>query len=61
MVSPTIANTLGAIQVGVAVAVFLFGIVTLQLDTYIQLFTDDRLALKSLVSYNEFCARIFCS
>ncbi|RXW23429.1 hypothetical protein EST38_g2414 [Candolleomyces aberdarensis] len=50
MVAVTIANTLGAMQIGSTLAVFLFGIVTLQLDTYIQLFSDDKWFLKLTVA-----------
>ena len=44
-------STFGALQIGVLIACFLFGIVTLQLDTYIQLFADDKWVLKLTVSW----------
>lgn len=50
MVATTIANTLGAMEIGAMLAMFLFGILTLQVDTYFQMFTDDSIYLKVLVS-----------
>jgi len=43
-------NTLGALQVGGSVVVFLFGIVTLQTYYYFKRYPNDRFWLKLLVS-----------
>ncbi|RXW23432.1 hypothetical protein EST38_g2413 [Candolleomyces aberdarensis] len=48
MVQVTVQNTLGAVQIGTTLAVFLFGLVTLQYHHYSQLFEDDRRAFKLL-------------
>jgi hypothetical protein len=45
----TIANTFGALEIGSSVAVFMFGIVTLQAHVYFSRFPDDRLAFRALV------------
>ncbi|KAF5319823.1 hypothetical protein D9611_012857 [Ephemerocybe angulata] len=45
----TIDNTFGALQIGVLIAVFLFGIVTLQAHIYSSQFPDDRRIFKALV------------
>jgi hypothetical protein len=50
MVAATLDNTLGAMQIGAMVAMFLFGILTMQFDTYWHLFTDDHLGLKIMAS-----------
>lgn len=54
MVQVTVQNTLGAVQIGTTLAVFLFGLVTLQYHHYSQLFEDDRRAFKLLVSGSRF-------
>ncbi|KAF8967560.1 hypothetical protein BDZ97DRAFT_529018 [Flammula alnicola] len=46
----TIQNTFGALEIGSTVAVFLFGIVTMQCHVYFSRFGDDRLILKALVA-----------
>lgn len=45
----SLANTFGALEIGVAVAIFLFGVVTVQTYTYFRRFQDDRLYFKALV------------
>jgi hypothetical protein len=50
MVQVTVQNTLGAVQLGTTLAVFLFGVVTLQYHHYLQLYEDDRRVFKLLVS-----------
>ncbi|KAJ2924113.1 hypothetical protein H1R20_g12986, partial [Candolleomyces eurysporus] len=50
MVAATLGNTLGAMQIGATLAMFLFGILTLQVETYFQLFRDDHRGLKLLVA-----------
>ena len=45
----SLANTFGALEIGVAVAIFLFGVVTVQTFMYYQRFPDDRLHFKTLV------------
>ena len=50
----TLDNTFGALQIGVLIAVYLFGIVTLQCNIYASRFPDDRKIFKCLVrSYTE--------
>ncbi|KAF5318990.1 hypothetical protein D9611_012690 [Ephemerocybe angulata] len=44
----TVQSTLGAMQIGITVAVFLFGAITLQFNSYAQHFTEDRLAIRFL-------------
>ncbi|KAF8965622.1 hypothetical protein BDZ97DRAFT_2074646 [Flammula alnicola] len=44
------SNTFGALEIGSNVAIFLFGIVTLQCYLYFSRFDDDRLAFKALVA-----------
>ncbi|TEB19312.1 hypothetical protein FA13DRAFT_381324 [Coprinellus micaceus] len=45
----TLDNTFGALQIGVLIAVYLFGIVTLQCNIYASRFPDDRKIFKCLV------------
>ncbi|KJA14220.1 hypothetical protein HYPSUDRAFT_49351 [Hypholoma sublateritium FD-334 SS-4] len=45
----SLANTFGALEIGVSVAIFLFGVVTVQTYTYFRRFPDDRLYFKALV------------
>ncbi|TEB11301.1 hypothetical protein FA13DRAFT_1806108 [Coprinellus micaceus] len=45
----TLDNTFGALQIGVLIAVYLFGIVTLQCNIYASQFPDDRKIFKCLV------------
>jgi hypothetical protein len=47
-------NTLGALQVGGAIMVFLFGIDTLQTYYYFRRYPNDRLWIKLLVSTSIF-------
>ncbi|RXW23567.1 hypothetical protein EST38_g2290 [Candolleomyces aberdarensis] len=63
MVATTIANTLGAMEIGAMLAMFLFGILTLQVDTYFQMFADDSIYLKVLVAVTWVleCAHTICS
>ncbi|RXW18369.1 hypothetical protein EST38_g7497 [Candolleomyces aberdarensis] len=63
MVAATLDNTLGAIQIGAMVAMFLFGILTMQFDTYFQLFADDHLGPKIMVVivWVLECANTICS
>ncbi|KAF8968629.1 hypothetical protein BDZ97DRAFT_1654954 [Flammula alnicola] len=46
----TVGNTIGALEIGSIVAVFLFGIVTLQCHVYFSRFGDDRPAFRVLVA-----------
>lgn len=47
----TIYNTLGAMQIGTLVALFLFGIVSLQAHYYLETFgRDDRKLFRGMVS-----------
>ena len=48
-VLPTLDNTLGALQIGSLVAVFLFGILTLQAHSYYTTFPEDKWPYKTLV------------
>ncbi|KAF8955007.1 hypothetical protein BDZ97DRAFT_1862068 [Flammula alnicola] len=50
MEASTISNTFGALEIGSSVAIFLFGIVTLQCYMYFSRFDDDRLAFRALVA-----------
>jgi hypothetical protein len=51
MVAVTLHNTIGALEVGVLVAVFLFGIVSLQMFYYVETFgADDRKTFRAMVS-----------
>ena len=50
MVQVTVQNTLGAVQLGTTLAVFLFGLVTLQYHYYLQRYEDDRRVFRLLVS-----------
>ncbi|KAJ2933507.1 hypothetical protein H1R20_g3601, partial [Candolleomyces eurysporus] len=63
MVAATLDNTLGAMQIGAMMAMFLFGILTMQFDTYFQLFTDDHLGPKIMVVivWVLECAHTICS
>ena len=47
----TIDNSFGALLIGVVIAVFLFGIVTLQVHLYFSQFAEDRKVFKALVSF----------
>jgi hypothetical protein len=50
MAVPTnVFTTFGAIEIGVFLALFLFGIVTAQASVYFQRFPEDPLHIKSLV------------
>ena len=49
MVDITIHNTYGALIVGIIIAIFLFGIITLQTVEYLTSFRDDRLGFKLMV------------
>lgn len=51
MVSPNLGNTLGAIEIGILVSVFLFGFYTVQAIIYYANFPDDPKILKGLVSH----------
>lgn len=57
MAGPTldVDSTYGAILIGVLVAVFLFGIVTLQTHIYFSQFPDDRLVFRALVRILTLC------
>ncbi|KAJ2915942.1 hypothetical protein MD484_g4485, partial [Candolleomyces efflorescens] len=48
MVQVTVQNTLGAVQLGTTLAVFLFGLVTLQYHYYLQRYEDDRRVFRLL-------------
>lgn len=50
VLAATLDNTLGAMQIGATLAMFLFGILTLQVETYFHLFADDHIGLKAIVS-----------
>ncbi|KAF9473799.1 hypothetical protein BDN70DRAFT_843117 [Pholiota conissans] len=50
MPAVTIANTFGALEIGSSVAVFLYGIVTLQCHLYFARFSDDRPVFKILIA-----------
>lgn len=60
MIATTVENTLGAEQIGVTVATFLFGIVTLQFQYYLHTFEEDKRTFRILVGSNTifllFCA-----
>jgi hypothetical protein len=43
-------STLGALEIGCMLLIFLFGIVTLQAAVYFESFPEDPLTFKSLVS-----------
>lgn len=49
MPAPTIDNTLGALEIGSSIAVFLFGILTLQTYLYFTRFGKDRIQIQALV------------
>ncbi|KAF9451465.1 hypothetical protein P691DRAFT_757294 [Macrolepiota fuliginosa MF-IS2] len=49
MIAITLANTFGALEVGTLVAVFLFGIITLQAEFYFREFPEDNRWLKGTV------------
>ncbi|KIM37533.1 hypothetical protein M413DRAFT_30747 [Hebeloma cylindrosporum] len=49
MPAPTIENTFGALEIGSSIAVFLFGIVTLQAFLYFTRFGKDHIQIKALV------------
>lgn len=46
-------NTFGALEIGVTVSVFLFGVATLQTHVYFTRFPDDRRYFKALVRVNS--------
>jgi hypothetical protein len=46
-----IQSTLGALEIGVFIALFLFGIVTAQASVYYQRFPQDRVHIKALVCH----------
>jgi hypothetical protein len=46
----TIDNTIGAFQIGCNIAVFLFGVVSLQVYRYHRDYREDKILLKALVS-----------
>jgi hypothetical protein len=47
--SSPLANTFGAIEIGSIIAIFLFGIITLQAYVYFTNFDEDHLAFRALV------------
>lgn len=49
MVEMTVDNTLGSLQIGVITAVFLFGVVTLQFETYLHQFWEDGWVIRTMV------------
>ncbi|KAH6910851.1 hypothetical protein BKA70DRAFT_1100351, partial [Coprinopsis sp. MPI-PUGE-AT-0042] len=49
MVELTVHNTYGALIVGICIAIFLFGIITMQTLEYLTSFREDRLAFKLMV------------
>lgn len=51
MASPTVSldSTFGALEIGTLIAVFLFGVVTLQTDFYFREFQNDKQWLKGTV------------
>ncbi|KAF9477919.1 hypothetical protein BDN70DRAFT_880613 [Pholiota conissans] len=51
MVPTTLQNTLGAVEIGSSVSVFLFGIVTMQCYLYFSHYEDDRMGFKALVTF----------
>ena len=53
-VKATLDNTLGALQIGSLLAVFLFGIITVQAYSYYMTFRKDRWPYKTLVRFNPF-------
>ena len=55
----TVANTFGALEIGGAVSVFLFGVVTLQTHIYFQRFPEDRRYFKALVSTLLFLQKLY--
>lgn len=48
-------STVGAIEIGALISIFLFGLVTVQTYTYVQRYPKDSLMLKLLVSANTPC------
>jgi hypothetical protein len=49
----TLANTLGAVEIGSLLGVFLFGVVSLQTYNYYTLYPDDSWVNKTLVRSEE--------
>jgi hypothetical protein len=47
----TLQNTFGILEVGTMVAVFLFGIITVQTEYYFREFREDHIWLKALVAF----------
>ncbi|TEB19313.1 hypothetical protein FA13DRAFT_1821105 [Coprinellus micaceus] len=47
--TPTIHNTFGALQIGSLFAIFLFGVITLQAETYYRTYKEDKWWIKVLV------------
>jgi len=50
MVETTLANTIGALEIGTLIATFLFGVVAFQTYQYFSNFPEDRLLFKGLVT-----------
>ncbi|KAH0582343.1 hypothetical protein H2248_010291 [Termitomyces sp. 'cryptogamus'] len=48
---PNLSATLGALEIGVLVSIFLFGVVTVQTFTYYKKFPDDRWSLRAFVGF----------
>lgn len=46
---PTIHNTIGALQIGSLLSIFLFGIITLQVNVYFQTYRKDKWLFKVMV------------
>lgn len=42
-------DTLGALEIGAFIAIYLFGVVTTQADTYFRSYPEDKLVFKALV------------
>ncbi|KXN85906.1 hypothetical protein AN958_10748 [Leucoagaricus sp. SymC.cos] len=47
---PTLGNTFGAVEIGTIVAVYLFGMITVQSEFYFREFREDKLGLKCAVA-----------
>ncbi len=50
MADVDVGRTLGLVEIGISVSLFLFGVSTIQLRTYRSRFPDDSLRLKAFVS-----------
>ena len=57
----TLTNTLGALEIGALLGVFLFGVVSLQTFYYYTLYPDDNWVKKTLVRSEELCHPVYLS